>query len=375
MEHSGGTYEYRFDKERMVQFLKSIGKENLLKYGYTLGWHSSPRYVQKGDEIYSVQVGIKSIKQDYAEYPILSEHSGYAFTEPSGAYRGFKNAQDKDLVVTIIDDPYKVADTYPIECVITHDDFDNSIGVNWTTICGKAKSSFQIGAFKIRVLLISGRPTLRVEYEKSGRPFNRGDRFELFFASGKVVSLVLKENPSKSFERNVEFYLPLTESDFVVFQNDLLVKTRLYKPKNTDQRIVSENSNYCNQEISQILFNRYSNTFWDSICAAGFSWEQVTDVDTVSTTFQQDPCYVYLMKDTANGYHKIGISNHPEYREGTLQSEKPTIELVCARQYPSRAIASAIESALHTAFAEKRLRGEWFELGENEVNDIIQTLK
>ena len=81
------------------------------------------------------------------------------------------------------------------------------------------------------------------------------------------------------------------------------------------------------------------------------------------------------MKDTANGYHKIGISNHPEYREGTLQSEKPTIELVCARKYPSRAIASAIESALHTAFAEKRLRGEWFELSENEVNDIIQTLK
>ena len=127
--------------------------------------------------------------------------------------------------------------------------------------------------------------------------------------------------------------------------------------------------------INIILINRFTNTFWDSICAAGFSWEQVTDADTTNPTFTQDPCYVYLMKDIANGYHKIGISNHPEYREGTLQSEKPTIELVCARQYPSRAIASAIESALDTAFAEKRLRGEWFELGENEVNDIIQTLK
>ncbi len=375
MEHSGGSYEYRFDKERMVQFLRSIGKEDLLKYGYVLGWHSSPRCVQKGDEIYSVQVGIKSIKQDYAEYPILAEHPGYAFTEPSGAYRGFKNAQDKDLVVTIIDDPYKVADTYPIECVITQDDFDNSIWVKWTAICGKTKTSFQVGAFKIRVLLICGQPTLRVEYEKSGRQFCRGDRFELFFASGMVISLVLKENPSKSFQRNVEFYLPLTESDFVVFQNDLLVKTRLLKPKNTDQRIVSENSSYCNQEISQILFNRYINTFWDSISTAGFSWEHVTDADTANTAFPQDPCYVYLMIDTANGYYKIGISNHPEYREGTLQSEKPTIELVCARQYPSRTIASAIESALHIAFGEKRLRGEWFELNENDVNDIIQTLK
>ena len=81
------------------------------------------------------------------------------------------------------------------------------------------------------------------------------------------------------------------------------------------------------------------------------------------------------MIDTANGYHKIGISNHPEYREGTLQSEKPTIELVCAKRYPSRVIASAIESALHTAFGEKRLRGEWFNLNEKEVNDIKLTLQ
>ena len=80
------------------------------------------------------------------------------------------------------------------------------------------------------------------------------------------------------------------------------------------------------------------------------------------------------MKDETNGYHKIGISNKPEYRERTLQSEKPTIVLLCAKEFPTRIIAEAIESALHKAFEDKRLRGEWFALDENEVLDIIKTL-
>jgi hypothetical protein len=71
---------------------------------------------------------------------------------------------------------------------------------------------------------------------------------------------------------------------------------------------------------------------------------------------------------------KIGISNRPEYRERTLQSEKPTIELLCAKQYPSRTIAEAIEGALHKAFGEKRLRGEWFNLSDQDVIDLKITL-
>ena len=88
----------------------------------------------------------------------------------------------------------------------------------------------------------------------------------------------------------------------------------------------------------------------------------------------EDECYVYIMEDTVNHYFKIGISNKPEYREKTLQSEKPTIELIRYKQYPSRKIAKAIESALHESFSNKHLRGEWFELDELEVNQIIKTL-
>ena len=86
-------------------------------------------------------------------------------------------------------------------------------------------------------------------------------------------------------------------------------------------------------------------------------------------------CYVYLMMDTTNNFHKIGISNHPRYREHTLQSDKPTIELLCAKEYPSRAIAEAIESALHNVYANKRIRGEWFNLDVSDVENIKQTLR
>lgn len=87
-----------------------------------------------------------------------------------------------------------------------------------------------------------------------------------------------------------------------------------------------------------------------------------------------DNCYVYLMLDEANGYHKIGISNHPEYREKTLQSEKPTITLLCAKEYPTRLIAEAIESALHKAFGSKRVRGEWFKLDDIDVENLKAAL-
>jgi hypothetical protein len=68
------------------------------------------------------------------------------------------------------------------------------------------------------------------------------------------------------------------------------------------------------------------------------------------------------------------MSNNPEYRERTLQSEKPTIVKLCAKEFPNRAIAGAFESALHKTFESKRLRGEWFELDDNDITAIIMSL-
>lgn len=71
----------------------------------------------------------------------------------------------------------------------------------------------------------------------------------------------------------------------------------------------------------------------------------------------------YLMQDTFRGYYKIGKSKDPKVREGTLQAEVPTIELL-------HVIESDIEAYLHKKFNSKRLRGEWFDLSKADVNYI-----
>tara|TARA_Y100000766_G_C18898828_1_gene602324 strand:+ start:1260 stop:2075 length:816 start_codon:yes stop_codon:yes gene_type:complete len=94
----------------------------------------------------------------------------------------------------------------------------------------------------------------------------------------------------------------------------------------------------------------------------------------IVTTDTNDACYLYLMKDYNTGYYKIGISNSPEYREKTLQSEKPTIEMICNKKYVSRRIAHSFEQALHKTFEDKRVRGEWFDLNTKDVKEIESTL-
>lgn len=80
---------------------------------------------------------------------------------------------------------------------------------------------------------------------------------------------------------------------------------------------------------------------------------------------QMDFTYVYLMIDKNTGYYKIGRSKNPTIREKTLQSEKPTIELL----HKFDAI-SKDEKTLHEMFNEKRVRGEWFDLSGSDVKVI-----
>jgi len=71
---------------------------------------------------------------------------------------------------------------------------------------------------------------------------------------------------------------------------------------------------------------------------------------------------VYLMLDTTNNFYKIGCSKQPRYREKTLQSEKPTIELLFCFEGSRKD-----EKYLHEHFKEKRIRGEWFHLDDDGV--------
>jgi hypothetical protein len=95
----------------------------------------------------------------------------------------------------------------------------------------------------------------------------------------------------------------------------------------------------------------------------------------VASEINNDSCYVYLMKDISNDLYKIGISNNPDYRERTLQSEKPTIEMIASKKFPIRKIAESFERSLHITFADKRIRGEWFELSQVDADHLLTSLK
>ena len=75
--------------------------------------------------------------------------------------------------------------------------------------------------------------------------------------------------------------------------------------------------------------------------------------------------FVYLMHNKTNGYYKIGKSNNPKFRERTLQSQEPDVELIAKWEVDSNE-----EKLLHKKFKDKRVRGEWFALDEEDVNYI-----
>lgn len=74
---------------------------------------------------------------------------------------------------------------------------------------------------------------------------------------------------------------------------------------------------------------------------------------------------VYLMKNMATGYYKIGRSNQPQLREKTLQAQEPDVRLVGRFE-----AQTGYERALHQRYASKRLRGEWFALDYGDLFDL-----
>lgn len=90
---------------------------------------------------------------------------------------------------------------------------------------------------------------------------------------------------------------------------------------------------------------------------------------------ESEECYVYFMFDTKSLCYKIGISNLPEWREKTLQSEKPSVKLIAAKKFVNRRIAANFEKALHDSYSHKRKRGEWFQLDQEDIDEIRITLK
>lgn len=113
--------------------------------------------------------------------------------------------------------------------------------------------------------------------------------------------------------------------------------------------------------FKKFFFNDHSlaDAFFNKIHTENFKY--------LKTKNPKKEWYLYLMLDRRNNLVKIGKSIDPVYREITLQSEVPEIELF----FYSQILGDNIdERYFHKIFKEKRVRGEWFSLDENDVDFI-----
>ena len=210
---------------------------------------------------------------------------------------------------------------------------------------------------------------------ETNEKIQKGDCLSLLFDNGQLLDYIVSSNPIKDDSYHAAF--TLYQEDIDLLLQEKLTSYRITYNKSTKRPDTIELCDYCwNHPYKEEAIHTYINTRIKTIkkLVPSYQLPRRTRVEA-SIEYKFNWCYVYLMKDISNGYYKIGISNTPEYREKTLQSEKPTINMLACKKFPTRKIAESIESALHTAYSQQRLRGEWFKLNEADVAAIIETLK
>lgn len=227
---------------------------------------------------------------------------------------------------------------------------------------------------------IGGKFYLILSYNNKHINLDKFCTLHLRLDNGNTLTLIPVAKPVK-YGSYFMCKFQLSKADLDDLEDAKLIRWRII---NRDGIPLVERANCClkdekdptdiTQRLSYIGFQKFFKDFRKTV-EENAPQEELEDVKADSPSASQKSCYVYLMIDTTNNFHKIGISNHPKYREHTLQSDKPTIELICAKEFPSRAIAEAVEAALHRAFAAKRIRGEWFNLDLSDIEDLKQTLK
>ena len=83
--------------------------------------------------------------------------------------------------------------------------------------------------------------------------------------------------------------------------------------------------------------------------------------------------FVYLMYNKSNAYYKIGRTKNKsslEYREKTLQAQEPEVYTIDVW-----IVSENFEKKLHSKFSNKRKRGEWFELSNNDIIELKRFMK
>lgn len=376
--------EIYFYTEKIINLLRCS------KYIIKFQWFTDDySFVNEGDEI-----GIIKLIQQEENI----EHIITCKSEISGLLiRGFEKSisHTKQKLYYIYPNISEYKKEFPNEFVINIDDFTNTTSIK-SKICAGGKIGFILKRLiYVNFEHIGNINFLTIRYTRKDINLNKKSILHLLLEDGSVIMLTPTSNPIKHIEcpSNSIIKYTLSLDNLKLLEEKKFIKWQII---NEDGLQISSGNNDCCigkkkfyeccyeiDDTNNILLNLSQDVFQDFIK----DFNKLIKENTPKEELQQkeetneilsnknDTCFVYLMIDTTNNFHKIGISNNPKYREHTLQSDKPTIELIIAKEYPTRLIAEAIEFALHKAYSNKRIRGEWFNLDDIDIIHIKETLK
>ena len=180
---------------------------------------------------------------------------------------------------------------------------------------------------------------------------NRREIKKLFPTERRIYEIIDYKNafPNKYDIRDLEdevYYFKVSRSSFL--PNNDFDSTNGKESFTVKGNILNYNLQMTNQNFEQSVYVK-----------------NLKEIETLPEKGSNNFTKVYVMIDKNTGYYKIGRSKNPRIREKTLQSEKPTIEIL--HVYDAKV---KNEKELHDLFSTKRIRGEWFDLNGSDIETI-----
>lgn len=352
--------------------------------------------VRKGDPIY-IFTNSSFLSNEFNEIGINSSKTVSIHRSEGEGYIDFyfnsinKKINTGDLMYYIRNnDEIRINRKFKNIPLIENDEFELIKTIKWESVSSIKRSS--------GICLLSDDLKVKLNFSlnnKNGKEFIVFEIFPSTIKPRKNDSIFFLFDDSEILNFNIENVKTVFDIDnqkvsqveFLITQ-DILNKFLKKNLKGWKIRIVSKNLDIKGGEIGDSEFYRTKSNLIYAIKKFTSDYIELVNSEFKDNKPSEDRplidrndnsdfdfCYVYLMHDTSNDFYKIGISGKPSIREKTLQSEKPTIELVCSKKFPIRKIALSFERSLHETYSKKRIRGEWFNLNEVDVKHIVSSLK
>lgn len=367
-----GNYSYLFN-----QSLYKISNQYKLDSLRIEEWHKkNGEFVRRGDIVLTLGTDLDKNTQQFFHF---AEKDGF-FDSMISHHSSQKLIDGKLVYIIYENDDERIQNNYVNEPEITIDDFTGFKKIMWSSV-GANYGKIFFRNFGFTFNNIETKDYIVFTFFDKDYVVRKGDIISFLFSEGSIVDFKITNNSVKLFKDCWENKFHISDEELKVFETKAFIKWRIKFINGTPD--ITGGTGGCDQcsgsvfNDTVVIINKFAKEYRELVRKEIPNYQPFSLEEKLSTKVSNgidEECYVYLMIDTNNYYHKIGISNKPQWREKTLQSEKPVIELIASKKFINRKIASSFEKALHNAYSDKRIRGEWFQLDSKEVEDIKITL-